>query len=117
MMSRTAPVVAAARYSVRVDVRDEKLNLLRTAFRATQFMRKVFFERTMIWAKLLNQGISIKPLTVVAPPTVRGKHKPVPFAVTQRLVCAGYPHDSLQGWLSYTVNNQRTNHIFQEVRQ
>lgn len=107
-MSRSAPVVAAARYSVRVDVRDEKLNLLRSAFRATQFMRKVFSERAMIWAELFNQGINVKPLTVVAPVAVRGKHKPVPFAVAQRLVCAGYPHDSLQGWLSYTVNNQRT---------
>ncbi len=110
-MSRSAPVVAAARYSVRVDVRDEKLNLLRTAFRATQFMRKVFLERTMIWAELLNQGVNIKLLTVVAPVAVRGNHKPVPFAVAQRLVCAGYPHDSLQGWLSYTVNKTNTNHI------
>ena len=110
-MSRTAPVVAAAPYSVRADVRDEKLNLLRSAFRATQFMRKVFLERTMIWAKLLNQGINIKPLTVVAPVAVRSKHKPVPFAVAQRRVCVRYPHDSLQGWLSYTVNKTNTNHI------
>lgn len=109
-MSRSAPVVAAARYSVRVDVRDEKLNLLRSAFRATQFMRKVFSERAMIWAELFNQGINVKPLTVVAPVAVRGKHKPVPFAVAQRLVCAGYPQDSLQGWLSYTVNKTNTNH-------
>ena len=105
-----ARIFALSRHSVRVDVRDEKLNLLRSAFRATQFMRKVFSERAMIWAELFNQGINVKPLTVVAPVAVRGKHKPVPFAVAQRLVCAGYPHDSLQGWLSYTVNNQRTNH-------
>jgi len=110
-MSRSAPVVAAARYSVRVDVRDEKLNLLRSAFRATQFMRKVFFERSMIWAELFNQGINVKLLTVVALVAIRGKHKPVPFAVAQCLVCAGYPHDSLQGWLSYTVNKTNTNHI------
>lgn len=103
-------IFTLSRHSVRADVRGKKLNLLRTAFRATQFMRKVFLERTMIWAEFLNQGVNIKLLTVVAPVAVRGKHKPVPFAVAQRLVCAGYPHDSLQGSLSYTVNNQRTNH-------
>jgi hypothetical protein len=110
-MSRTAPVVAAARYSVRADVRDEKLNLLRTAFRATQLVRKVFLERTVIWAEFLNHPVDIKLLTVVAPVAVRGKHKPVTFAVAQCLVCAGYPHDSLQGWLSYTVNKTNTNHF------
>ncbi len=109
-MSRSAPVVAAARYSVRVDVRGKKLNLLRTAFRATQFMRKVFVKRAMIWAELFNQGINVKPLTVVAPIAVRGKQISIPFAVSQGRVRAEYPHNSLQGWLSYTVNNQRTNH-------
>ncbi len=111
-----ARIFALSRHSVRADVRGKKLNLLRTAFRATKFMRKVFLERTMIWAELFNQGVNIKTFTVVAPVAVSGNHKPVPFAVAQRLVCAGYQHDSLQGWLSYTVNNQRTNHIFQEVR-
>ncbi|TWH02472.1 hypothetical protein L614_001800000060 [Ochrobactrum sp. J50] len=106
-----ARIFTLSGHSVRADVRGKKLNLLRTAGRATQFMRKVFLERTMIWAKLLNQGVNIKLLTVVAPVTVRGKHEPVPFAVAQRLVCAGYPHDSLQGWLSYTVNKTNTNHI------
>lgn len=110
-MSRAAPVVAAARYSVRVDVRDEKLNLLRSAFRATQFMRKVFVKRPMIWAEFLNQGVNIKLLTVMALVAIRGNHKPVTFAVAQCLVCAGYPHDSLQDRLSYTVNKTNTNHI------
>jgi len=104
-------IVTLSGHSVRADVRGKKLNLLRTAGRATQFMRKVFLERTMIWAELLNQGVNIKLLTVVAPVAVRGKHKPVSFAVAQCLVCAGYPHDSLQGWLSYTVNKTNTNHI------
>ncbi|MEE9909827.1 hypothetical protein LWV33_21790 [Brucella intermedia] len=110
-MSRTAPVVAAARYSVRVDVRDEKLNLLRSAFRATQFVREVFSERAMIWAELFNQGINVKPLTVVAPVAVRGNQISIPFAITQGRVRAEYPHNSLQGWLSYTVNKTNTNHI------
>lgn len=109
-MSRSAPVVAAARYSVRVDVRDEKLNLLRSAFRATQFMRKVFSERAMIWAELFNQGINVKPLTVVAPVAVRGNQISIPFAITQGRVRAEYPHNSLQGSLSYTVNKTNTNH-------
>ncbi|MPR63591.1 hypothetical protein D7027_17480 [Ochrobactrum intermedium] len=108
-MSRTAPVVAAARYSVRVDVRDEKLNLLRSAFRATQFMRKVFSERAMIWAELFNQGINVKPLTVVAPVAVRGNQISIPFAITQCRVRAEYPHNSLQGWLSYIENKTNTN--------
>ncbi|WP_273771732.1 hypothetical protein [Brucella intermedia] len=111
-MSRSAPVVAAARYSVRVDVRGKKLNLLRSAFRATQFMRKVFFERAMIWAELFNQGINVKPLTVVAPVAVRGNQISVPFAITQCRVRAEYPHDSLQGWLSYTENKNRTSNIW-----
>jgi len=111
-MSRSAPVVAAARYSVRVDVRGKKLNLLRTAFRATQFMRKVFVQRAMIWAELFNQGINVKPLTVVAPVTVRGKQISIPFAVSQGRVRAEYPHNSLQGWLSYTVNKNRTSNIW-----
>lgn len=110
-MSRSAPVVAAARYSVRVDVRGKKLNLLRTAFRATQFMRKVFSERAMIWAELFNQGINVKPLTVVAPVAVRGKQISIPFAISQCRVRAEYPHDSLQGWLSYNVNKNRTSNI------
>ncbi len=110
-MSRSAPVVAAARYSVRVDVRDEKLNLLRSAFRATQFMRKVFIKRAMIWAELFNQGINVKPLTVVAPIAIRGNQISIPFAISQCRVRAEYPHDSLQGWLSYTVNKTNTNHI------
>ncbi|GAA5664925.1 hypothetical protein Brsp07_03424 [Brucella sp. NBRC 14130] len=116
-MSRSAPVVAAARYSVRVDVRDEKLNLLRSAFRATQLMRKVFSERAMIWAELFNQGINVKPLTVVAPVAVRGNQISIPFAISQCRVRAEYPHDSLQGGTDYSKNIQRTNHIFQEVRK
>nr|WP_313010807.1 hypothetical protein [Brucella intermedia] len=109
-MSRTAPIVAAARYSVRADVRDEKLNLLRTAFRATQFVRKVFVQRAMIWSELLNQGVNIKPLSVVAPVAVRGKQISIPFEIIQRCDRSRSIHDSLQGWLPYTVNNQRTNH-------
>nr|WP_176024220.1 hypothetical protein [Brucella pseudintermedia] len=112
-----ARIFTLSRHSVRADVRGKKLNLLRSTFRATQLVRKVFLECAVIWAELFNHGINIKLLTVVALVAIRGKHKPVPFAVAQRLVCAGYPHDSLQGWLSYTVNNQRTNHIFQEVRK
>ncbi|KAB2693357.1 hypothetical protein [Brucella intermedia] len=110
-------IFALSRHSVRADVRGKKLNLLRTAFRATQFMRKVFSERAMIWAELFNQGINVKPLTVVAPVAVRGNQISIPFAISQCRVRAENPHDSLQGWLSYTVNNQRTNHIFQEVRK
>ncbi|WP_029375873.1 hypothetical protein [Brucella anthropi] len=109
-MSRTAPVVAAARYSVRADVRDEKLNLLRTTCRATQLVRKVFVQRAMIWAELFNQGVDIKTFTVVAPVAVSGQQIPVPFEITQRCDRSRSIHDSLQGWLSYTVNNQRTNH-------
>lgn len=115
-MSRSAPVVAAARYSVRVDVRDEKLNLLRSAFRTTQFMRKVFSQCAMIWAELFNQGINVKSLTVVAPVAVRGKQISIPFEITQRTDRSRSIHDSLQRWLSYTVNNKRTNHIFNQRR-
>lgn len=111
-MSRSAPVVAPARYSVRVDVRDEKLNLLRSAFRATQLMRKVFIKRAMFWAELFNQGINVKPLTVVAPVAVRGNQISVPFAIAQCRVRAECTHDSLQGWLSYTVNKNRTSNIW-----
>ena len=110
-MSRTAPVVTATLRSGRVDVRDEKLNLLRSAFRATQFMRKVFSERAMIWAELLNQGVNVKPLTVVAPVAVRGKQISIPFEIIQRCDRSRSIHDSLQGWLSYTANKTNTNHI------
>lgn len=103
-------IFTLSRHSISADVRDEKLNLLRSAFRATQFMRKVFSERAMIWAELFNQGINVKPLTVVAPVAVRGNQISIPFAITQGRVRAEYPHNSLQGSLSYTVNNQRTNH-------
>ena len=116
-MSRTAPVVAAARYSVRADVRDEKLNLLRTTCRATQLVRKVFVQRAMIWAELFNQGVDIKTFTVVAPVAVSGQQIPVPLEITQRTDRSRSIHGNLQGWLSYTVNNQRTNHKIQEVRK
>ena len=109
-MSRSAPVVAAARYSVRVDVRGKKLNLLRSAFRATQFVREVFVKRAMSWAELLNQGVNVKPLTVVAPVTVRGQQIPVPFEIAQRTDRSRSIHDSLQGRQSYTVNKTNTNH-------
>lgn len=79
-------------------------------------MRKVFSERAMIWAELFNQGINVNPLTVVAPVAVRGNQISIPFAITQGRVRAEYPHNSLQGSLSYTVNNQRTNHIFNQRR-
>lgn len=111
-MSRSAPVVAAARYSVRVDVRDEKLNLLRSAFRATQLMRKVFIKRAMIWAELFNQGINVKPLTVVAPVAIRGNQISIPFAISQCRVRAEYPHGSPQRCTTYSKNKTETNHIF-----
>lgn len=102
-------IFTLSRHSVRADVRGKKLNLLRTAFRATQFMRKVFSERAMIWAELFNQGINVKPLTVVAPVAVRGNQISIPFAITQCRVRAEYPHNSLQGWLSYIENKTNTN--------
>ncbi len=110
MMSRSAPVVTATLRSGRADVRDEKLNLLCTAGRATQFVRKVFVKRPVIWAELFNQGINIKLLTVMAPVAVRGKQIPVPFEIAQRTDRSRSIHDSLQGWLSYTVNKTNTNH-------
>ena len=102
-------ILTLSRHSVRADVRGKKLNLLRTAGRATQFMRKVFVQRAMIWAELLNQGVNIKPLTVVAPVAVRGNQISIPFAITQCRVRAEYPHNSLQGWLSYIENKTNTN--------
>ena len=72
-------------------------------------MRKVFSERAMIWAELFNQGINVKPLTVVAPVAVRGNQISIPFAITQCRVRAECTHDSLQGWLSYIENKTNTN--------
>ncbi|WP_176037664.1 hypothetical protein [Brucella tritici] len=91
-------------------MRDEKLNLLRSAFRATQFVRKVFLERAVIWAEFLNHPVDIKLFAMMAPVAVRGKQISIPFEITQRCDRSRSIHDSLQGWLSYTVINQRTNH-------
>jgi len=106
-----ARIFALSRHSVRADVRGKKLNLLRSTFRATQFMRKVSVQRAMIWSEPFNQDVNIKLLTVVAPVAVRGNQISIPFAITQGRVRAEYPHNSLQGSLSYTVNKTNTNHI------
>ncbi len=104
-------ILTLSRHSISADVRDEKLNLLRIAFRATQFMRKVFVQCAMIWAEFLDHQVDIKLFAMMAPVAVRGKQIPVPFEITQRCDRSRSIHDSLQGWLSYTVNNQRTNHF------
>jgi len=115
-MSRSAPRIFGKALSIRVDLRGKKLNLLRTAGRATQLVRKVFSECAMIWSEFLNQPIDIKLFAVMAPVTIRGQRKSVPFAVSQCRVRAECTHDSLQGWLYYIENNKRTNHKIQEVR-
>ncbi len=115
-MSQPAPRIFGKACAVRVDLRGKKLNLLRTAGRATQLVRKVFLERAMIWSEFLNQPIDIKLFAVMAPVTIRGQRKSVPFAVSQCRVRAECTHDSLQGWLSYIENKTNTNQKLQEVR-
>jgi hypothetical protein len=114
-MSRSAPVTLA-RHSICADVRGKKLNLLRSTSRATQLVRKVFSQCAMIGAELLNQPVDIKLFAVMAPVAIRGQQMPVTLAITQCRVRAECTHGSLQDRLSYTVNNQRTNHIFNQRR-
>lgn len=108
----SAPRIFGKALSIRVDLRGKKLNLLRTAVRATQLVHKVFFQCAMIWSEFLNQPVDIKLFAVMAPVAIRGQRKPVPFAITQCRVRAECTHDSLQGWLSYTVNKNRTSNIW-----
>lgn len=110
-MSRPTPWVFGSARSVRVNVRGKKLNLLRTACRATQLVRKVVVQRTMIWTELFNQHVNIKLFAVMAPAAVRGNQIPVPFAITKRSIRAVGLHAALlSGGSYYTVNETETNH-------
>lgn len=111
-MLQPAPRILGKSLSVRADVRGKKLNLLRTAGRATQLVRKVFSQCAMIGAELLNQPVDIKLFAVVAPVAIRGQQMPVALAVIQCRVRAECTHDSLQGGTDYSKNETETNHIF-----
>lgn len=110
-MSQPAPRIFGKARSIRVDLRGKKLNLLRTAGRATQLVRKVFSQCAMIRAELFNQPVDIKLFAVMAPVAIRGQRKSVPFAVSQCRVRAECTHDSLQGGTDYSKNETETNHI------
>lgn len=66
--------------------------------------------RTMRWAEPIRQSLNIQLGISLAIITVRRDDFTAAQAITQCRVCAECTHGSLQGWLSYTVNNQRTNH-------
>lgn len=116
-MSRPAPWAFGNARSVRVNVRGKKLNLLRTACRATQLVREVFVQRAMIWTELFNQYVNIKLFAVMAPAAVRGNQIPVPFAITKRSVRAVGLHADLLSDGNYNRNETETNNIFPYSRR
>ncbi len=116
-MLRTAPVVAADACAPSADVGIQQLQALAVTGRAFQLGRKIVEHRTMSRTKRIRQRLNIKFDISPARITVRRDDLATSQAIAQCRVCAECTHDSLQDRLSYTVNNQRTNHIFQEVRQ
>lgn len=117
MMSRSAPVVAANTCASCADVGIQQLQALAITGRAFQLGSEIVKHRTVRRTKRIRQCLNIKFGKSPARITVRRDDLTASQAIAQCRVCVRYPHDSLQGWLSYTVNNQRTNHIFQEVRK
>ncbi|KAB2655942.1 hypothetical protein F9K94_15560 [Brucella tritici] len=114
-MSQPAPCIASQTSSPRAYVRIQQLQALAVTDRAFQLGCKVFAHCTMRKAKLIRQRLNIKFSVSAARMTVRRDDLTTAQAITQCRVRAECTHDSLQGWLSYTVNKERTNHIFQEV--
>lgn len=117
MMSRSAPRTASQTCSPCAHVGIDQLQALAATGRAFQDRREVFVHRTMCRAEPISQSLHIQFRVVIARQTPCRDDLTTAQAITQCRVRAECTHDSLQGWLSYTVNKKRTNHIFQEVRQ
>lgn len=109
-MSRTAPVVAADTCAPSADVGIQQLQALAVTGRAFQLGRKIVEHRTMSRTKRIRQRLNIKFDISPARMTVRCDDLTTAQAITQCRVRAECTHDSLQGWLSYTVNKTNTNH-------
>ncbi len=110
-MSRSAPVVAANTCASCADVGIQQLQALAITGRAFQLGSEIVKHRTMRRTKRIRQCLNIKFGKSPARITVRRDDLTASQAITQCRVRAECTHDSLQGWLSYTVNKTNTNHI------
>lgn len=115
-MSRSAPSIASLTSSSCAHVGIQQLQALAATGRAFQERSEVFVHCTMRWAELIRQSLNIQFRAVIARQTPCRDDLTTAQAITQCRVRAECTHDSLQDRLSYTVNNQRTNHIFNQRR-
>ncbi len=116
-MSPPAPWVFGKSGSPRANVGIQQLQTLAATGRAFQLGGKVIEQRTVFRAELIRQRLNIKFGVSATGMTVRRDYLTASQAIAQCRVCAECAHDSLQGWLSYTVNETETNHIFPYSRR
>ena len=111
-MSQPAPRIASQTRSSCAHVGIQQLQPLAVTGRAFQLWREVFVHRTMRRAKLISQCLNIKFGISPARITVRRDDLTTAQAIAQCRVRAECTHDSLQDWLSYTVNISGTSNIW-----
>ena len=109
-MSQPAPRIASKTCSPCAHVGIQQLQAFAVTDRAFQLGGKVIQHRTVFRAELSRQRLNIQFSVSPARMTVRRDDLTASKAIAQCRVRAECTHDSLQGWLSYTVNETETNH-------
>ena len=109
-MSPPAPWVFGKPGLPRADVGIQQLQAFAVTDRAFQLGGKVIQHRTVFRAELSRQRLNIQFSVSPARMTVRRDGLTASQAIAQCRVRAECTHDSLQDWLSYTVNETETNH-------
>lgn len=106
-----APRIFGKSGSLRAEIGIGEIYALTVAARTPKQMRDVLKQCAVLWTEFVSKCLHIQISTVITRQTVRRDVLTALQTITKRCVRDVIAHTSLQGWLSYTVNETETNHF------